>query len=101
MTTQPNQTTPPVAAMHVARYPWQDMSTPAQRDFSLSPEDNERLAAATGPFDQHLRQIELRLGVEIGNRGFVFRVIGDADAARAAERVIRQLYEQAADSPLD
>ncbi len=83
------------------RYPSQDMSTPAQRDFSLSPESNERLAATTGPFDQHLRQIELRLGVEIGNRGFVFRVIGDADAARAAERVIRRLYEHAADNPLD
>ena len=74
---------------------------PAQRDFALSPEDNERLASLSGPFDQHLRQIELRLGVEIGNRGFVFRVIGDAEAAAAAERVIQALYLAAADAPID
>ena len=71
------------------------MNAPVQRDFALSPEDNDRLASLCGPFDHHLRQIELRLGVEIGNRGFVFRVIGSADAAQVAERVIGSLYEQA------
>ncbi len=71
------------------------MNAPVQRDFALSPEDNDRLASLSGPFDQHLRQIELRLGVEIGNRGFVFRVIGDGEAAQAAERTIRALYDQA------
>ncbi len=52
------------------------------RDFTLEPADGERLANLNGPFDEHLRQIELRLGVEIANRGNVFRVTG-ADAFRA------------------
>ena len=68
------------------------MSAQPQRDFVLDPEDNERLANLNGPFDEHLRQIELRLGVEIANRGHVFRVAGERDAAQAAERVLRSLY---------
>jgi len=63
-----------------------------QRDFVLEPEDNARLANLCGPFDEHLRQIELRLGVEIGRRGNLFQVIGDAPAARAAEKVLQALY---------
>ena len=50
---------------------------PTQRDFSLPSDDLERLANLSGPFDAHLRMIELRLGVEIANRGPVFRVRGD------------------------
>ncbi len=76
------------------------MNTPDQHDFSLSPESNEQLASLCGPFDQHLRLIELRLGVEISNRGFVFRVIGPTDAVQAAERVIGALYTQAAEVAL-
>jgi phosphate starvation-inducible PhoH-like protein len=67
------------------------MST-SSRDFALEPEDNERLANLTGPFDAHLRQIELRLGVEIANRGHVFRIRGETDSVRAAEHVLRALY---------
>ena len=65
----------------------------SHRDFTLEPEDNERLANLNGPFDEHLRQIELRLGVEIANRGNVFRVTGAEHAVRAAERVLRGLYD--------
>ena len=63
-----------------------------QRDFSLEPEDNARLSNLCGPFDEHLRQIELRLGVEVNHRGNLFQVIGEDDAARAAEKVVRALY---------
>ena len=77
------------------------MNTPNQHDFALDPEDNERLASLCGPFDAHLRLMELRLGVEISNRSFVFRVIGEERATKAAERVIRTLYEQAIDIALD
>ena len=76
------------------------MNTLDQRDFSLSPENNEQLASLCGPFDEHLRLIELRLGVEINSRGFVFRVIGQADAVHAAERVIGTSYAQAAEVAL-
>ena len=73
-----------------------------QRDFILEPDDTERLANLSGPFDAHLRQIELRTGVEIANRGNVFRVSGDdASAVARAERVLRQLYDEAAGETLD
>jgi phosphate starvation-inducible PhoH-like protein len=56
------------------------MSDLTHHDFALEPADGARLANLAGPFDEHLRQIELRLGVEIANRGNVFRVSGHADA---------------------
>ncbi|MGO4774659.1 phosphate starvation-inducible protein PhoH, partial [Lysobacter sp. 2RAB21] len=45
-------------------------------EFTLDPADSERLANLSGPFDGHLRMIELRLGVEIANRGNIFRIVG-------------------------
>ncbi len=77
------------------------MSKPQQRDFALEPEDSERLANLCGPLDEHLRQMELRLGVEIANRGHVFRVTGEAKAAAAAEKLLRRLFEDAASEVLD
>ena len=69
------------------------MTTLTQHDFVLEPEDMERLANLNGPFDEHLRQIELRLGVEIANRGNVYRVSGDEDSVKLADRVIHDLYD--------
>jgi len=69
-------------------------------DFTLEPADGERLANLAGPFDEHLRQIELRLGVTIANRGNVFRVDGDERAAQLAERVLRELYAATATETL-
>ena len=63
-----------------------------QRNLVLEPDDSQRLANLCGPFDEHLRQIELRLGVEINNRGNVFHVIGEDYAVQAGERVLRDLY---------
>ena len=71
------------------------------RDFTLDPADSERLANLAGPFDGHLRQIELRLGVEIANRGNVFRVSGGEDAVDSAERLLRTLYAEADDTVFD
>lgn len=67
-----------------------DAATP--RDFTLDPEDGERLANLAGPLDGHFRQIELRLGVQIANRGGVFRVSGPDKATTVAERLLRQLW---------
>ena len=72
-----------------------------RHDFTLEPDDTERLANLTGPFDAHLRQIELRLGVEIANRGNVFRVSGGEDAVDSAERLLRTLYAEADDTVFD
>ena len=81
------------------RYP---LPMQTQRNFLLEPADMERLANLAGPFDGHLRQIELRLGVEIANRGNVFRVSSDdAEAVARTERLLHQLYEEAATETLD
>lgn len=70
-------------------------------EFVLEPAETERLANLSGPFDGHLRQIELRLGVEIANRGNVFRVVGPQVAVGKAERLLRQLWKDAAEETLD
>jgi phosphate starvation-inducible PhoH-like protein len=77
------------------------MTSDLQRDFLLEPEDGERLANLNGPFDEHLRLIEQRLGVEIANRGHAFRVSGEADAVQATERLLRSLYADAGIEALD
>ncbi len=75
---------------------------PAQTDFTLEPADTERLANLAGPFDAHLRQIELRLGVEIANRGPVFRIHGrDAETVRRTEALLRRLYDETASEVFD
>ncbi|WP_240097111.1 PhoH family protein [Thermomonas flagellata] len=74
----------------------------AHRDFTLEPADSERLANLAGPFDAHLRLLELRLGVEIANRGNVFRVsAADARSAERGERLLRRLYAETAHETLD
>ncbi len=72
------------------------MNTPTHHDFTLDPYDTEQLANLAGPFDAHLRQIELKLGVEISNRGNIFRIEGPARAAAATEQLLRALYDEAA-----
>jgi phosphate starvation-inducible PhoH-like protein len=61
----------------------------------LEPADNRRLAELCGQFDEHLRQVERRLGVEINRRGNAFRVLGDEPMTRAAGQVLRRLYHAA------
>ncbi len=77
------------------------MSQTHHREFALSPDDGERLANLAGPFDEHLRQIERRLGVEIANRAGVFRVTGDSDAVKATEKLLLGLYADTASETLD
>jgi len=67
--------------------------TLTRHELALEPDDHERLANLSGPFDEHLRQIELRLGVEIANRGNLFRLSGADHAVKLAERVLRDLYD--------
>lgn len=67
----------------------------------LEPFDNRLLANLCGQFDEHLRQIERRLGVHISNRGNHFKIIGPQQSSRAGARVLRELYEIAGDEELD
>lgn len=69
----------------------------ATRHLRLTPDDNERLASLCGQFDEHLRQIERRLGVEIANRGAEFTLLGDERAIAAAQGVIESLFVASAE----
>ncbi len=73
---------------------------PDTTDLTLVPEDNLRLANLCGQLDEHLRQIERRLGVEINNRGSQFRVMGDTDSVNAAVVVLKELYRMSKDEVL-
>lgn len=73
---------------------------PHSSDIVLEPADNQRLANLCGQFDEHLRQVESRLGVEINNRGNMFRIIGDAVPVQAATEVLKGLYAETQRAPL-
>jgi phosphate starvation-inducible PhoH-like protein len=62
----------------------------------LEPADTLRLANLCGQFDEHLKQIESRLGVEIFCRGNLFTIRGAERPARAARRLLQSLYRLSA-----
>jgi len=62
----------------------------------LEPADTLRLANLCGQFDEHLKQIESRLGVEIFCRGNLFTIRGSERPARAARRLLQSLYRLSA-----
>jgi phosphate starvation-inducible PhoH-like protein len=70
-------------------------------EFLLEPASNSSLANLCGQFDEHLRQIEQRLGVRISNRGNHFRVVGPRAASATGSKVLRELYALAGEEELD
>lgn len=68
------------------------ITEPHSIDVFLEPVDNPRLANLCGPLNEHLRQLEERLEVEINNRGNAFSISGDLPAATAAAKVLKELY---------
>ncbi len=70
------------------------------KEFSLPADEPERLANLCGAVDEHLRQVERVLPVEIANRGSVFSVRGPAKAVEQAMRLLHRLYEATADVAL-
>lgn len=73
---------------------------PESLDLVLEPADNERLRNVCGQLDEHLRQVERRLGIEISNRGNSFRLLGDASAIAAGREVLQGLYRASAQEAL-
>lgn len=61
-------------------------------EFRVEPADNDRLARLCGQFDEHLKQIEKRLSVQISNRGDQFSIEGDQSAMKSARALIDHLY---------
>jgi len=67
----------------------------------LEPLDNQVLANLCGQCDEHLRQIERRLGVHIRNRSNRFQVTGSQQSSQQGVRVLRELYALAGRERLD
>ncbi len=62
-------------------------------NLELEPADTERLANLCGQFDEHLKQIESRLQVDIFCRGNLFTVQGESRQTRVTGRLLKQLYK--------
>lgn len=71
------------------------------RDLVLEPADNSRLANLCGQFDEHIRQIERRLNIEIASRGNRFRITGNPGAAQIGKDVIQSLFRLTDSERLD
>jgi len=67
---------------------------PASVDLTLEPADNQRLANLCGQFDQHLKQLEKQLKVEINRRGNIFRIVGDITTTAKAAALLKSLYKE-------
>jgi phosphate starvation-inducible PhoH-like protein len=67
----------------------------------LEPADTLRLANLCGQFDEHLKQIESRLGVDIFCRGNLFTIQGPKRTSRAARRLLQSLYRLELAGPSD
>ncbi len=67
---------------------------PNQLSFQLEPSDARHLATLCGQFDQHLKQIEERLGVTVRARGNNFTVSGDENAVTVTAALLKDLYAE-------
>jgi phosphate starvation-inducible PhoH-like protein len=70
-------------------------------DLVLLPDDQTRLANLRGQFDEHLRQVETRLGLSIQSRGNRFEVRGPEAEARQGSEILERLYELTDDEDLN
>ncbi|MBB1268955.1 PhoH family protein [Shewanella sp. SR44-3] len=58
----------------------------------LEPSDTRRLASLCGPFDDNIKQIERRLGVEIIHKNNHFTIVGLPRNALSSNNLLKQLY---------
>ena len=61
-------------------------------DLHLEPAQSQRLASLCGPFDDNIKQIERRLGVEIVYRNNHFQILGKEQQALAVVELLKRLY---------
>ena len=73
---------------------------PSSISLTLEPADNQRLASLCGQFDEHLRQLEKRLHVEISSHGNRFQIDGSDSAPSIAGEVLLDLYAATREAPL-
>ncbi|GLR75485.1 PhoH family protein [Aliivibrio sifiae] len=61
-------------------------------ELTLEPADNQRLSSLCGPFDDNIKHLERRLGVEVNYRGNLFTVVGKPHTVSAAVDILKDLY---------
>ncbi|WMC09711.1 PhoH family protein [Oceanimonas pelagia] len=61
-------------------------------DLELQPADGQRLASLCGPFDDNIKQLERRLGVEINHQDQHFQIVGPERLSRVAGDILTRLY---------
>ncbi|GAA3525227.1 PhoH family protein [Zobellella aerophila] len=61
-------------------------------ELELAPADSQRLASLCGPFDDNLKQLERRLGVEINYHNQHFQIVGPKAVAGAVGQMLQRLY---------
>ncbi|OCQ53624.1 PhoH-like protein [Photorhabdus australis subsp. thailandensis] len=74
----------------------QTYSQVATQEIFLEPADNQRLMSLCGPFDDNLKQLERRLGIEISRRDNRFKLMGKPLCVSAATNILRHLYVETA-----
>lgn len=68
------------------------MNTLESTEVILEPSDNKRLSSLCGPFDDNLKLIERRLGVEISYRSNAFKIVGSSQQANGVAELLKLLY---------
>ncbi|MGL4861081.1 MAG: PhoH family protein [Enterobacteriaceae bacterium] len=68
----------------------------AKQEITLEPFDNPRLLSLCGPFDDNIKQLERRLGIEINRRDNLFQLVGPPLLINAAADILRKLYVETA-----
>ncbi|MGS0727484.1 PhoH family protein, partial [Shewanella sp. 0m-11] len=58
----------------------------------LEPAETRRLASLCGPFDDNIKQLERRIGVEISYRNNHFQIVGTPRNCLTANNLLRNLY---------
>lgn len=71
------------------------MTTAQSIKLTLEPENAEFLANLCGPFNEHMKMLEKRLGIEIRNHGNHFQLLGDMQVISEVSDMLESLYADA------
>ncbi|MDF7670758.1 PhoH family protein [Orbaceae bacterium ESL0721] len=63
-------------------------------EIMLEPADNQRLNSLCGPYNDNIKLLEKRLGIEINQRSHHFSLLGDEICVKAAAAILQSLYKQ-------
>ncbi|WP_392561135.1 PhoH family protein [Orbus sturtevantii] len=64
------------------------------RSILLEPADNQRLNSLCGPYNNNIKQLEKRLGIDVNHRGNQFSLTGDKISVQVGDNILQSLYKQ-------